>query len=145
MARTFGRLTTSGKIATGTSAKTILQLVAPAANAVMVHSGSISFDGSSPTGGKILVRLLRSASGGSSTSRTPAKMDANDGVSLAASGKENFTGEPTGAVELDRWLVHPQSGVSMSSPVRVKPGETLGFEVTAPSENNAVASFSFEE
>lgn len=147
MAGTRGTVV-SGSVATGTSNKTILSLTAPANTALLLNTASISFDGVSPTAGKILVQLLRTASGGSgSSSASPTKMNASDSESIQATGAKDFaSGAHSGTVVFEE-LVHPQGGYTAPLPAgfKVKAGETICFNVTAPAGVNARARFVFEE
>lgn len=145
MARRKAALTTSADISTGTSAKTILQLTAPGSVRVAVTRASISFRGNSPTADKILVQLVRSASGGTSTNRNPVKMDASDSGSVATTGKENFSVEPTGGSVVFEDVIHPQGSVHVTEEIVVKEGETLGWVTTAPAAVNCRARFALEE
>jgi hypothetical protein len=145
MAGTNGTLTTSASISTGTTLKTILQHTSPANVATIVTRASISFAGNSPTADKILVQVVRSATSGTGTSRTPTKVNASDSETLQSTGRENFTVEPTSPVVVFEELVHPQGGYTAPERIKVKAGETLGFQVTAPAAVNCRARFVFEE
>lgn len=145
MAGTNGSLTTSASLTTGTTLKTILQLAAPAATALVVRRASISFDGNSPTANKILVQLWRSMTSGTGTSRTPDKVNASDSEALVATGRENFSAEPTGGAVVFEELVHPQGGYTMPEQIKIKSGETLSFRVLAPVAVNCRARILFEE
>ena len=145
MAGTKGTLTTSAALTTGTTTKTILQHASPASVATVVKRASISFDGNSPTANKILVQLVRSATGGTGTSRSPAKVNASDSETIQSTGKENFSGEPSGGTVVFEELVHPQGGYTAPEEIKVKAGETLGFVVLAPAAVNCRARFIFDE
>lgn len=146
MAGTIGTLTTSAAFSTGSgSAKTILQHASPANVATVVRRASISFDGNSPTANKILVQIVRSATSGTGTSRAPTKVNASDAETLQSTGRENFSGEPTGGVVVFEELVHPQGGYTAPEQIKVRAGETLGFVVNAPAAVNCRARFVFDE
>jgi hypothetical protein len=145
MAGTKGTLTTSSAISTGTTTKTILQHTSPASVATVVKRASISFDGNSPTANKILVQLVRSATGGTGTSRNPVKVNASDSETIQSTGKENFSVEPSGGTVVFEELVHPQGGYTAPEEIKVKAGETLGFVVLAPAAVNCRARFLFDE
>jgi hypothetical protein len=145
MAGTRGTLTTSAAISTGTTTKTILQHTSPASVATVVKRASISFDGNSPTANKILVQLVRSATGGTGTSRNPVKVNASDSETIQSTGRENFSSEPSGGTVVFEELVHPQGGYTAPEEIKVKAGETLGFVVLAPAAVNCRARFLFEE
>jgi hypothetical protein len=146
MARTYGTLTTSGDISTGTAAKTILQITAPANTKIAVQKGNISFRGNSPTADKILVQLVRSATGGSgATTRNPAKIDATDSTSIQSTGKEGYTAEPSSGTVVYEDVIHPQGSLNLPEEIIVKPGETLAWVTNAPASVNCRARFKFEE
>ncbi|RJP21680.1 MAG: hypothetical protein C4529_07065 [Deltaproteobacteria bacterium] len=138
-------MTTSAAISTGTALKSILQLVAPAGVALVAKRASISFDGNSPTANKILVQIFRSMTGGTFTARTPAKINASDAESLAATGGENATVEPSGGTVVFEELVHPQGGYTAPEEIKIKAGETLTIRTTAPAAVNCRARIIFEE
>lgn len=146
MAMTFGVATTSQGISTGSGAwKTILLIAAPANTALRLIQSKISFNGTSPTGGKIRVRIARSATGGTGTNVTPAKVNASDAETLQTTAKENFSGEPSGGTTVIESYVHPQSGEEFRLNLKVKAGETVAIQVNAPSAVDAVAMMQFEE
>jgi hypothetical protein len=145
MAGIKATLTTSAAITTGTTNKTILALTAPANTPLVVSKISISFDGNSPTASKILTQVLRTASGGSgSAARTPIKIDASDSESPQASGAEAFSTAHSGSVVFEE-LIHPQGGYTAPEKIKIKAGETLAINVTAPAAVNCRARFIFEE
>lgn len=146
MAGIKATLTTSADVSTGTSNKTILALTAPANTPLVVSRASISFNGNSPTAAKILVQILRTASGGSgSSSRSPAKINASDSESPQASGAENFASGPHSGTVVFEEYVHPQGGYTTPESIKIKAGETLAINTTAAAAVNCRARFVFEE
>ena len=134
---------TSGN-STGTSAKTILQIIAPANQGVRVKRLSVSFEGVSPTAGKIKVEVLKGATGGTATNLTVQKKHGHGG-SVQTTAKENFTAEPGGSpVILFTESVHPQGGYTAPEEFLIV-NETLGIRVTAPAGVNYNARIVFEE
>lgn len=135
----------SGSVATGTSNKTILAITAPANQKVWIDRASISFDGNSPTASKILVQMIRTASGGSgSSAATVQKRDADDAESVQSVGAKDFSSPHSGTVVFEE-LVHPQSGYTAPEGLRLKGGETFCINVTAPAGVNCRARFNGEE
>jgi len=145
MAGTRGTLTTSAGFSTGTTTKSILQLVAPANTALVCNRASISFDGTSSSANKILVQILRSMTGGTGTVRNPVKINASDSETLQATGVENFSAEPSGGTVVFEELIHPQTGYTSPEAIKVKAGETLTMRVLAPASVPCRARFNFEE
>lgn len=148
MAGTRGTIN-SGSVSTGSlSKKTILTLTASANVALIADLVSISFDGVSPTAGKILVEIERTASGGaSSTNNPPVKVNASDSETLQATGARSYGTAATGTVVASE-LVHPQSGYTMpisAGGMKIKAGETIAINVTAPAAVNACARINFWE
>jgi len=141
----------SGAVATGsTQTKTILSLTASANVAIVADLISISFNGTSPTAGKILVEVLRSATSGSGgTNNPPVKMNASDSESIQATAKSAYTlGSPMTGTTIANEYVHPQQGYTMpigSGGLKIKAGETVAINVTAPADVSCVARIQFWE
>jgi hypothetical protein len=125
----------TGEVATGTSTKTILQILAAANHQVLVDEIAVSFQGTSATDAPILVEVLRQNSAGTMTSLTPKKVHDGDDESLQVSAQHSATAEPTAGDVLLAQLVHPQSGYTWQAPfarqIKVKGGSRLGVRVTA--------------
>ena len=120
----------SNAMNTGTSAKTILQISAPAGAGLRVNKWGVHFGGISPTANKIDVEIITGATGGTATTLTPRKRDGHAG-SVTMTAKEDFTAEPSGGTVVDSKLIHPQSGLEQPSDLIVPPGETWAIRVTA--------------
>jgi len=136
----------SGSVATGTSNKTILSITAPANQRLVIDRASISFAGVSPTADKILVQILRSATGGSGSSGvTVQKVNASDAESVQATAAKDYSGGPMSGTAIFEELVHPQSGYTAPEKIIVKGGETLAINVTAVAGVNCRARFNGEE
>lgn len=134
---------TSGNSTGSSGAKTILQISAPANQGVRVKRVSVSFEGTSPTAGKIKVEVLKGATGGTGTNLTTQKKHGHGG-SVQTTAKENFSGEPTGGTVLFTESVHPQGGYTAPEEFLIV-NETLGIRVTAPAAVNYNARIVFEE
>lgn len=148
MAGTRGTIN-SGSVATGSlSKKTLLTLTASANVALVVDLVSISFDGVSPTAGKILVEVERSATGGaSSTNNPPIKVNASDSETLQATGARSYGTAASGTVVASEY-VHPQAGYTMpisAGGMKIKAGEQIAVSVTAPAAVNACVRMNFWE
>lgn len=145
MARVFGQLSTSADVSTGTSPKTILQITAPSGRPIAVQRITLGLRGNSPTADKVLVQVIRSATGGTATNRNPAKIDNTDATTIVSSGKENFTAEPTGGTVIYENAIHPQGSLELTEEIKIAGGETLGIVTNAPAAVNARARIKFEE
>jgi hypothetical protein len=140
----------TSEVATGTALKTIIQVIAAANHALLVHEWSVSFKGVSTTGTPILVEVLRQTTGGTMSSLTPVK-DPNDDSdeTLQVTAQHTATAEPTAGDVLKKELVHPQTGYTWQAPfgkpIKVGGGDRLGIRVTSAADVNCVARFSGEE
>lgn len=137
-------------IATGTSAKTLLQLVAATNTRVLVNEWSIAFNGVSPSGEPIKVDVLRQTSAGTMSSLTIVK-DPNLGSETLQTTAQHTaaSGEPTSGDILATLYVHPQQSfvwqARFGEPIVINGGARLGLRVTAAASVSAVAAFKFEE
>ena len=149
MAGTRAVAPTSTGISTTTAQKTILQIAAPTNIALFATKMHVSFDGTIANAAKVLVEIVRSATGGTGTPLTstdaPRKVNASDAETLQFTAKENFTVEPTGGVVIARRWVHPQADFSFNLPVKVKAAETLGIRAFCTTAVNCQASIECEE
>lgn len=147
MAGNFGSLTTSAAVSSTTSAKTILQLIAPTNQALRVQGFGCFFAGVSVTDAPIVVELLRQTTAGTVTSRTPLKRGIS-GTTIQATGGENATAEPTASDILWSGQIHPQSGVEVplvGREILMDGGTRLGLRVTAAVAVNVRAHIDYEE
>ena len=147
MAGNFGALTTSAAVSSTTSAKTILQLIAPANTSLRVQGFGVFFAGVSVTDAPIVVELLRQTNAGTVTARTPLKRGVS-ATALQATGAENATAEPTASDILWSGAVHPQMGVEIplvGKEIQMDGGTRLGLRVTAAVSVNVRAHIDFEE
>ena len=139
----------TAEVATGTSAKTILQLIAAANHRVKVKEWSVSFDGTSNTADPILIEVLRQSDAGTMSVLTPVKIDADGDETLQTTAQENATVEPTAGDVVMREQVHPQGGYTWQAPfggeLVINGGDRLGIRVTAGADVNAVVRMVFEE
>lgn len=136
-------------ISTGTSAKTLLQVVAAANHGVRITEVAIGFHGVNATHEPILVELLRQTTAGTMSSLTPVKGD--DGVSdtLDTTAQHTATAEPTAGDILRAWTVHPQTGLVYiappGAPITAPAAGRIGLRVTAANSVNADCYVAFEE
>ena len=139
----------TAKVVTGTSAKTVLQLVAPANQRLLVKEWSLSFDGTSNSATPILVRVLRQTDAGTMSALSPVKDNSSDAETLQSSAQHTATVEPSAGNVLASEQVHPQGGYTWQAPfggdIVVPGGTRLGIEVTAGASVDVVARMVYEE
>lgn len=143
--------TTADVALTGATAKTVLSVIAAANSPFRVIEFSISFDGTSSTAEPVTVELCSStqATAGSSTSQTPVQTGGATRT-VQASGARNYATEPTVLTTLKRWLVHPQTGITVQFPLGREPeqvvtADALCLRITAPVAVNCQGYIEFEE
>jgi hypothetical protein len=146
-------VTTEGEIAMASAgtAKTILQLVAPANQKVDLRSVSVGFDGVNPSAEPNTVELVRQTTAGTMTAATPVK-DSAAAETIQTTAQKNATAEPTLGDVLRRWEHHPQAGSFVEKfdkrEIEMAGGTRLGLRVTCPvagTPTNVTASMSGEE
>ena len=110
------------EVATGTSAKTLLQLAVPSTTTARVFAWGVAFDGVTPTDPPGIVELFActASSLATVTSFTPDKWEAATSQSSLCVGGANLTGHTATAEgtltayrPLDIQNVHPQSGYAV--------------------------------
>jgi len=133
---------------TAATAKTVLQLVAPAHQLLKVKGWGVFFDGVSVTAEPVQVRLLRQTDAGTMSALTPVKRSAVT-CTLQATAQHTATAEPTAGDVLAAREVHPQGGYQEIFPAgdEIVIGEAgrLGIECTATANVNVRAEIVFEE
>ena len=131
------------------TAKTILQLNAPANQRLKLQRVGVFFDGASTTAVPVLVRLVIATTAGTNTSLTLNKLVSADSETIQTTAGENATVEPTKTTLLDQWLVHPQMGVDITYAFGqekiIVVGSRVAIECTAPATVNVRAKIDFEE
>lgn len=148
----LGIIAQPAAITTGTSVKTLVQLVAPTNQKVVVKEISISFNGVSNTATPILVEVVRQTSAGTITNTTTLrKSDPDNQETIQSTCKDTATAEPTdsGDVPLQEY-VHPQTGflwADDSNPpkIMINGGGRLGIRVTAAASVSASVRIMAEE
>ncbi len=148
MAGILATLTTA-EVATGTSQKTIIQIVAAANHRVLVHEWGISFDGTSNTDAPIEVELLRQTTAGTMSALTAIAVYEGLDETIQTTGLHTASAEPTGTTLLRGMQIHPQGGVVWQAPfgqaIIIEGATRVGIAVTAAVGVNAIAYFNFEE
>lgn len=148
MSRRVGIARIAG-VATGTSIKTLLQLLAATNHAIEIIEIGIGFHGTSNTGEPILVNFMKQTTAGTMTALTLVKGDDSVADSFDTSASHTATAEPTAGDVLRSWPVHPQTGLVWQAhdkaPIVIKQGDRGGLTVTAGASVNADAYIVFEE
>lgn len=150
MARLRASVTTEGEIAlTAATAKTILQLAAPANQILALRGFSVSFDGVLGTAEPVKVDLVTQTDAGTMSAATefkdgPATAETIQGVAL-----KTATVEPTTTTVLRSYNIHPQTGFERSyafdEEIQIAGGARLGLRCTAPAAVNVLGVLSWEE
>ncbi len=130
-------------ITTGTSVKTMIQLLAATNQCVKVGELSMSFNGTSNTNAPIYVETVKQTSAGTITNTTTlVKEDASRAETIQTVGKDTATIEPTdsAAVTMAEY-VHPQTGFLWQAPYAqeqfIVGAGRLGFRQTAANSVSA--------
>lgn len=143
--------TTADVALTAATKKTILSVIAGANALIRLVEFGVSFDGTSATAEPVTVELEGSteAGAGTSTTQNPVQMRGPTRT-VQASGKRNFTAQPSALTAWKRWLVHPQTGIEMQYPLGREPeqittADAIVLSCTAPATVNAQGYIEFEE
>lgn len=134
----------------GGTAKTVLQIVAPSNQALMLKGLQCTFDGTSSTATPGLIQLVRQSTAGTMSSATPKKCPrADEGETLQSTAQYNATVEPT-AGDVDRmWHVHPQLGFIYEFPFgdyyKIGGGTRVGIKPNFAAAVNVMASTWWDE
>jgi hypothetical protein len=134
--------------ATGTAAKTLIQLVAPSSQMVAVLGWTLNFDGTSSTATPIRFRLIRQTTAGTMSALTPVKLNDSIGDSIRSTAQQNATAEPTASDILDIGTIHPQQSKVIWYPpnhIVCGAGDRIGLEVLAGTGVNAFGVMWCEE
>jgi len=133
------------------TAETILSIVGASNKIFRIVELSVSFDGVSPTAEPVTVELMGSteAGAGTSTNHTAAQIRGATRT-VESQGKRGFSAEPSSLTCWKRWLVHPQSGMTIQFPLGREPeqittADAIVVRVTAPAVVNAQGYMEWEE
>ncbi len=149
MARVRCSVTTEGEIAlAAATAKTILQLAAPANQKVALRGFSVSFDGILGTAEPVQVEILRQTDAGTMSAATEV-VDIPQTEAIQTVALKTATVEPTPGDILRRYDIHPQTGFERSfafdEEIIIGGGGRLGLRCTAPAIVNVTGFMSWEE
>jgi hypothetical protein len=115
------------------TAKTVVQAVAPTNQRVKLLGWGVAFDGVLTTGKPVAIRLLRQTTAGTMSALTPVN---TNGVSetIQSTAQHTASAEPTAGNVLYSGAVHPQQGILVQFPYGAEyimgGGTRLGIEIT---------------
>lgn len=131
------------------TAKTVLQLNAPAQQRIKIQRIGVFFDGASTTAVPVVVKMLIATTAGTNTALTLNKLVSSDSETIQTTAGENATAEPTKTTLLDQWFIHPQMGIDLTYAFGqekvIVGGSRVAIEVTAPAVVNVRVKIDFEE
>ena len=148
MAGILGFVQTAEVALTAATARTVLQLVAPANHRVKVLGWGVFFDGVNTAAEPVQVRLLRQTTAGTMSGQTPVSIVPIT-ETIQTAGQYLATIEPTAGDAMDVVECHPQQGYEVKFPmgqeIVIGGAGRLGIECTAPAGVNVRAKMYFEE
>lgn len=131
------------------TAKTVVQIVAPANQRVTILGIGVFLNGVSTTGEPVEVKLVRQSDAGTMSSLTPTRDDDSLSETLQTTAQHTATVEPTTGDEIDGWKVHPQQGLNFLYPYGARKicggGDRIGIICEAAAVVNVKAKIWFEE
>ena len=134
------------------TAKTVIQIAAPANQRVKLSRLGISFDGGTSTSVPARVRILRQTTAGTFTSATnaPVPLESELTETVQTNYQVGATAEPTAGALLDDFAVPTFDGQYLDYPpfaneIIIQGGGRLGVEVTAPAAVNVRVTVEIEE
>lgn len=136
------------------TAKTVLQVAAPANQRVKLMAFGVYFDGVSTTAEPVQIELVRQTTAGTMTAITAAtneltKRDPSLAEAVQATAAKNATAEPTTTDIVEARECHPQQGLEVWYPidreVLIQGGGRLGLRITAPAAVNCRPYMALEE
>jgi len=135
-------VTTEGEIALGAgTAKTILQIIAPANQRLNFDGFAVSFDGVLGTAEPVNVEILRQTTAGTMTSATVVRRGAGS-ETIQTTAQKTASAEPTAGDVLRRYNIHPQTGAEFKfdpKEIEIPGGTRLAIRCTAPAAVNVTA------
>ncbi len=141
-----------------TGAKTVLNVIAPAANGIVLVAFEISFDGITASAVPALVEICQStqATAGTSAGSAPTPVQIRGRVitsgTVPTTG-HNYTAEPTVLTPVKQWYISPTNGLSLQFPlgreIECDPSggtiKAIALRVNVTANVNIRAGFEFEK
>lgn len=136
-------------VASGTAAKTLIQLLAPTNQRVKIKEVGIGLHGTSNVAEPITVDLLRQTTAGTASALALAKEDDTRPEAIQTTAQQTVTAEPTAGDIIRTWTIHPQTSQVYQLPIEdeitLGGGKRLGLRVTAAATVNVDAYIRGEE
>lgn len=156
---TGGTATATPAALSASTAKTVLLILAAAANQPSIAEFGVSFDGVTASAVPALVELTTGTAGGAGTPRTTLaaghQIRGWPAQTSQTTAGDTYSGEPTTELVAKKWYVSPNGGLFVvQSPLGREPtglvtaatdGHTWGVRVTASATVNCHAYIEFEE
>jgi len=132
------------------TAKTVIQLNAPANQRLKIQRVGVFFDGASTTAVPGDVQLVRKTTAGTGTALTLTKQTSADSETIQTGATENHAAEGTNTTDIiDQWKVHPQQGLDLTyafgQEKMIVGGGRLALVCNFPAAVNVRAKIDFEE
>lgn len=148
MAKAGYSAATGAVVATGTTIKCIVSIIAPATFGVDLKKFRIGFDGVTATAVSVLVELYAFTTDGTGTAGTVNQTYGRT-ITAGFTTKYNYTANPTGLTVIDQWLLDPNKGlVIYDFPLGDTPDTAvsngIGLFTTAPATVNCRATLHVE-
>lgn len=140
----------AAEVATTTSTKTIVQLVAPTNQRLKVWQWGVGFKGITNSDAPIKVDLVEQSTAGTSSALSTVREPDGGSETLQGTAREAVTVEPTLTSVLESHEIHPQGGsfdwvAPQINPILMAGGKRLGIRVTAGVSVSCTAYFRYEE
>jgi hypothetical protein len=136
-------------IATGTSAKTLMQIIAAANHRVALSEIGVSFQGTSATDPPVLIEVLRQTTTGTVSALTLVKSNNSDDETIQTTASHTASAEPTAGDILMAFTVHPQAGFVWQAPpggeIIIPGGGKVGIRATTSTTQTAAVTVKGEE
>lgn len=148
MSDMFGVAATAAIALAANTAKTVVQITAPANHRVKIIGWGVFFDGTSTTAQPVRARLQRQTTLGTMSGLTLNKTTPR-AEAILTTGQYGATVEPSASDILEQVTVHPQQGYEVKFPpgqeLVIEGGGRVGMELLAVAAVNATAKIFFEE
>lgn len=147
-----GYTATSGSVSlAAATAKTVLNIIAPATFGIDLRSIAISFDGVTASNVPVLVELCSSTQGVAGTVGTSPTVQQGYGRAITAgfTAGAGYSAEPTTLTTIDAWTLSPNGGLvirdwPLGEGFDQDVSKALAVRLTAPATVNSRVTMKFE-
>lgn len=143
---------TNGAIAlVAATTKTVMNVINSATGLFRIVELAVAFDGVSSTAIPVLVELCKSTQAAAGTGTSHTIIQVRGPVrTVQATALRNYSAEPTVLTTVKRWLIHPQTGITVFYPLGREPEQlaasnAYAIRCTAPAGVNIQGHIEFEE